>query len=104
MTRSMAAHHGPDGIRVNCIAPGMVYTSFVIARGMSDEMRDVRREHSLLKTEGTGWDIGSGVLYLASDLARWVTGITLPIDAGITAATALPTPPRSLAAPGVLPS
>jgi len=104
MTRAMAAHHGPDGVRVNCIAPGMVYTSFVIARGMSDEMRAHRREQSLLKTEGTGWDVGAGVLYLASELARWVTGIVLPIDAGITAATNLPTPPRTLAAPGVLPS
>jgi NAD(P)-dependent dehydrogenase (short-subunit alcohol dehydrogenase family) len=104
LTRAMAAQHGPDGIRVNCVAPGMVYTSFVIARGMSDEMRANRREQSLLKTEGTGWDIGNGVLYLASDLARWVTGITLSIDAGITAATNLPTPPRELEAPGVLPA
>jgi NAD(P)-dependent dehydrogenase (short-subunit alcohol dehydrogenase family) len=103
LTRAMAAQHGPDGIRVNCVAPGMVYTSFVIARGMSDDMRAHRREQSLLKTEGTGWDVGNGVLYLASDLARWVTGITLSIDAGITAATNLPTPPRELAAPGVLP-
>lgn len=85
MTRAMAAHHGRDGIRVNCICPGMVYTPMVYADGMSDELREARRKRSALQTEGTGWDVGAGVLYLASDDARWVTGIVLPIDAGATA-------------------
>lgn len=86
MTRAMAAHHAPQGIRVNAVAPGMVYTPMVYADGMSDELREARRNRSLLKTEGTGWDIGNAVLYLASDEARWVTGITLPVDAGASAA------------------
>ncbi len=91
LTRAMAAQHGSEGIRVNCIAPGMVYTPMVYAAGMSPELREQRRNRSLLKTEGTGWDIGNGVLYLVSDEARWVTGIVLPIDAGATAgAGALP--------------
>jgi NAD(P)-dependent dehydrogenase (short-subunit alcohol dehydrogenase family) len=85
MTRAMAAHHGEEGIRVNCIAPGMVYTPMVYARGMTPELREARRNRSLLKIEGSGWDVGHGVLYLASDEARWVTGIVLPIDAGATA-------------------
>lgn len=89
MTRAMAAHHGPEGIRVNCIAPGMVYTPMVYARGngMSDETREARRKRSLLQVEGEGWDIGKGVVYLVSDQARWVTGVILPIDAGATAGT-----------------
>jgi len=86
LTRAMAAQHGAEGIRVNCIAPGMVYTPMVYSRGMSPELRDARRRRSLLQTEGTGWDIGNGVLYLVSDEARWVTGVVLPIDAGATAA------------------
>jgi NAD(P)-dependent dehydrogenase (short-subunit alcohol dehydrogenase family) len=86
LTRAMAAQHGAEGIRVNCIAPGMVYTPMVYSRGMSPELREARRRRSLLQTEGTGWDIGNGVLYLVSDEARWVTGIVLPIDAGATAA------------------
>jgi NAD(P)-dependent dehydrogenase (short-subunit alcohol dehydrogenase family) len=91
LTRAMAAQHGTEGIRVNCIAPGMVYTPMVYAAGMSPELRDARRRRSLLKTEGTGWDVGNGVLYLVSDEARWVTGVILPIDAGATAgAGALP--------------
>jgi NAD(P)-dependent dehydrogenase (short-subunit alcohol dehydrogenase family) len=85
MTRAMASHHGAEGIRVNCIAPGLVYTPMVYSRGMSEELRDQRRRRSLLQVEGTGWDVGNGVLYLASEEARWVTGIVLPIDAGTTA-------------------
>ncbi len=92
MTRAMAAHHAPQGIRVNAIAPGMVYTPMVYAGGMTDDLREARRNRSLLKTEGTGWDIGNAVLYLASDEARWVTGIVLPVDAGASAApSAYPT-------------
>jgi NAD(P)-dependent dehydrogenase (short-subunit alcohol dehydrogenase family) len=94
MTRAMASHHGTEGIRVNCIAPGMVYTPMVYSRGMTSEQREARRQRSLLQVEGTGWDVGNGVLYLASDEARWVTGIVMPIDAGATAgAGRLPIPP-----------
>jgi NAD(P)-dependent dehydrogenase (short-subunit alcohol dehydrogenase family) len=93
MTRAMAAHHGTEGIRVNCIAPGMVYTPMVYTRGMSPEMRETRRKRSLLQTEGTGWDVGNAVLYLVSEEARWVTGIVLPVDAGATAGQVLPVPP-----------
>lgn len=87
MTRAMAAHHGKDNIRVNCVCPGMVYTPMMYAGGMPAEMREARRKRSLLQTEGTGWDTGAAVLYLASDNARWVTGVILPVDAGTTAAT-----------------
>ena len=86
MTRAMAAHHAPQGIRVNAVAPGMVYTPMVYAEGMSEETRAARRNRSLLKTEGSGWDVGNAVLYLASEEARWVTGIVLPVDAGASAA------------------
>lgn len=85
MTRAMAAHHGEEGIRVNCVAPGMVHTPMVYARGMSDEKREIRRKRSLLCTEGNGWDVGHAIRYLASDEARWVTGAILPVDAGTTA-------------------
>ena len=94
LTRAMAAHHGPAGIRVNAIAPGMVYTPMVYSRGMSEEMREQRRKRSLLQTEGSGWDVGKAVVYLASDDARWVTGIVLPVDAGATAGSvSSPVPP-----------
>lgn len=85
MTRAMAAQHGTEGIRVNCVAPGMVHTPMVSSTGISEEKRKARRERSLLQTEGTGWDVGHAVLYLCSDAARWVTGIVMPVDAGATA-------------------
>ncbi|HEX5504618.1 MAG TPA: SDR family oxidoreductase [Thermomicrobiales bacterium] len=85
LTRAMAAHHGREGIRVNCVAPGMVYTPMVYARGMTPERRDARRRRSLLQIEGYGWDVGHAVVYLVSDAARWVTGVILPVDAGWTA-------------------
>ena len=85
LTRTMAGNHGGDGIRVNCIAPGFVYTPVVYGGGrMTEDVREMRRDCSVLKTEGTGWDVAYGVLYLASDEARWVTGIVLPIDAGVS--------------------
>ena len=87
MTKAMAAHHAGDNIRVNALAPGMVYTPMVYAAGMSEEVRQARRNRSLLKSEGTGWDVGNGVLYLVSDEARWVTGIVLPVDAGCVGRT-----------------
>lgn len=87
MTRAMASNHGPEGIRVNCVAPGMVYTPMVYARGMPAELREKRRRRSLLQTEGTGWDVGNAVVYLVSNQSRWVTGVVLPVDAGTTAGT-----------------
>ena len=87
MTRAMAANHAADGIRVNCVCPGMVYTPMMYARGMTPEIREGRRMRSLLKTEGSGWDTGAAVVFLASGSARWITGVILPVDAGATAAT-----------------
>ena len=95
MTRAMAAHHGQDGIRVNCICPGAVFTPMVAGKGMSDATRTARRNRSLLKTEGTGWDIGHAAVYLASEEARWVTGVILPVDAGTSAALPLMAPSPS---------
>ncbi len=83
LTQAMAIDHAPDGIRVNCILPGPAYTSMV-AGGMSNEMRDLRRNASPLKVEGNSWDIAYAALYLASDEARWVTGVALPVDGGVT--------------------
>ena len=84
LTRAMAIDHGPDAIRVNCIAPGPVYTPMVYGRGMSDAARDRRRQASVLGIEGTGWDIGNAVVFLASNRARYITGHTLVVDGGAT--------------------
>ncbi|KIX05602.1 uncharacterized protein Z518_06474 [Rhinocladiella mackenziei CBS 650.93] len=88
MTRAMAAHHGESGIRVNCVCPGAVYTPMVggVEGGMSQDVRQSRKKRSLLGVEGTGWDVGGAIRFLASDEAAWITGVILPVDAGATAA------------------
>jgi len=84
LTRAMAVDHGRDGVRVNCVAPGPMYTPMVYQRGMSPEARDRRRRASTLQIEGTGWDIGQAVRFLLSDHARYITGQTLVVDGGAT--------------------
>jgi NAD(P)-dependent dehydrogenase (short-subunit alcohol dehydrogenase family) len=84
LTHNLALHHGRAGVRVNCIAPGMIYSSMVAGRAEGD-MRDLRRKAAPLGTEGNAWDIAYAALFLASDEARWITGVVLPVDAGLMA-------------------
>jgi NAD(P)-dependent dehydrogenase (short-subunit alcohol dehydrogenase family) len=86
LTQAMAVDHGRDNIRVNCICPGPMYTPMVYARGdgMSDAARAQRANASVLKIEGTGWDVGHAVKFLLSDHARYITGQVLVVDGGIT--------------------
>ncbi len=83
LTRGLAADHGRQGIRVNCIAPGPVFTPMVSAAGMRDDVRERRRNASALGIEGSGWDIGYAALFLCSDEARYITGVVLPVDGGV---------------------
>jgi NAD(P)-dependent dehydrogenase (short-subunit alcohol dehydrogenase family) len=87
LTRAMAIDHAAQGIRVNCIAPGPVYTPMVYASGMSDEVRERRRRASPLGLEGTAWDVAYAALFLVSDEARYITGVLLPVDGGVTIAS-----------------
>jgi NAD(P)-dependent dehydrogenase (short-subunit alcohol dehydrogenase family) len=93
LTQAMAVDHAGDRIRVNCVAPGPVYTPMVYARGngMTPEARDLRRKASALKVEGTGWDIGKAVRFLLSDQAAYITGQVLIVDGGVS----LQSPSRS---------
>ena len=84
LTMAMAVDHAREGIRVNCVAPGPVFTPMVSSAGMSDELRERRAKASLLGVEGTGWDIGNAVLFLASEEARYITGQTIYVDGGVS--------------------
>ncbi len=86
LTRTMAVQHARDNIRVNCIAPGPVYTPMV-AESLTEEERILRKNAVPLGIEGTAWDVAWAAVYLASDEARWVTGVVLPVDGGLTATT-----------------
>jgi NAD(P)-dependent dehydrogenase (short-subunit alcohol dehydrogenase family) len=98
LTRAMAVDHGKDGIRVNCVAPGPVYTPMVYQRGMSEAARDQRRRASVLAVEGTGWDIGCAARFLLSGQARYITGHTLVVDGGATLVGPARDPQESLPA------
>jgi NAD(P)-dependent dehydrogenase (short-subunit alcohol dehydrogenase family) len=91
----MAAHHGRQGVRVNAIAPGTVYTPMVASRGVTPELRVARRKGTLLETEGYAWDVANAAAFLASDAARWITNVVLPVDAGASATRLAPLAPRS---------
>ena len=76
LTKSMAIHNAPHGIRVNAIMPGLMDTPMAIDRA---------RQVPLLRQQGTGWDVANAALFLASDDARYITGICLPVDGGLSA-------------------
>jgi NAD(P)-dependent dehydrogenase (short-subunit alcohol dehydrogenase family) len=93
LTIDMAYSHGRQGIRVNAIAPGHITTPMVhsvSAPGPRAQFMDkLRSQAGLLGTPGTGWDVGWAALFLASDEARWITGVLLPVDSGVLSVTPL---------------
>jgi NAD(P)-dependent dehydrogenase (short-subunit alcohol dehydrogenase family) len=86
LTKSMAADYASDNIRVNCVVPGAIDTKFLNQRllelGGFEEGRKALAAANPLGRIGRPEDIASGVLYLASDEASWVTGIALKITGG----------------------
>ena len=82
---SVAGQLAPQGVRVNAIAPGPVWTPMV--EDLGPELREQRRRSVPLGVEGTAWDVGWAAVYLASDESRWVTGQTLVVDGGLTVTT-----------------
>jgi NAD(P)-dependent dehydrogenase (short-subunit alcohol dehydrogenase family) len=84
LTRAMAVDHGPQNIRVNCVAPGPIYTPRMWTGQMTPAGREARRRASVLGLEGVGWDIGHAVRFLLSAQARYITGQTLVVDGGAT--------------------
>lgn len=84
LTRAMAVDHGADRIRVNCVAPGPIYTPMAAASGDDAERRERRRQSSLLKIEGDAWDIAHATVFFASDESRYITGQTLLVDGGVS--------------------
>jgi NAD(P)-dependent dehydrogenase (short-subunit alcohol dehydrogenase family) len=82
LTKTAAAEFGPYGVRVNCVSPGVTLTPRVLEQTANLEKPYPVRE--LTGRHGTPGDIASGVLFLASDLARQITGQELTIDGGVT--------------------
>jgi len=62
-------------------------------------MNTMRAQAALLGTAGTGWDVGWAAAFLASDEARWITGVTLPVESGVLSVTPLMMAPHLRAVP-----
>jgi NAD(P)-dependent dehydrogenase (short-subunit alcohol dehydrogenase family) len=83
MTKAMATELSPKGIRINCIAPGFIATA-MSAKALDSDPE--RKGKALGRTPmgylGQPADIGEAALFLASDAAKYITGVVLPVDGG----------------------
>ncbi len=91
LTTSCAALNARHGIRCNAIMPGLIDTPMAVAgtaaaRGVStDEMRATRNARVPLGGRmGEAWDVAYAALFLASDEAKFITGVLLPVDGGMS--------------------
>jgi len=83
MTRAMAVELSPKGIRVNSIAPGFIYTAMTDkSLGTDPERKAKALDRTPLGYMGQPADVGEAALFLASDAARYITGVILPVDGG----------------------
>jgi NAD(P)-dependent dehydrogenase (short-subunit alcohol dehydrogenase family) len=93
LSRAIALEYAGKGIRCNSVSPGLMDTPMVRfgltgaygADGDVDNLIRVRTAQCPMGFMGTGWDTAHAVLFLASDEARYVTGIDLIVDGGLTA-------------------
>lgn len=87
LSQTAAIDLAPNGIRVNCIAPGVTPTPLT-EEYLSDPQRRAELEARVpMGRLGTGDDIASAVVFFASDLSAFVTGATLPVDGGFVASS-----------------
>ncbi len=86
LTQNLAIHYGPKGVRANCIAPGTIRTPIWAARVEKEPQvfDNLARVYPLGRV-GEVADVVPAALFLCSDDASWITGVTLPIDGGLTA-------------------
>ena len=89
MTEQVALQNAPHGIRVNCIQPGLMNTPMAVDARM-DAWNMTREEVVAMRDAkvplggkmGTAWDVANAALFLVSDEARFITGVTLMVDGG----------------------
>jgi len=83
MTRAMATELSPMGIRVNCVAPGFIATA-MSSKALSNDPQRLNKVMSRtpMGKLGEPADVAEAILYLASDAAKYVTGVVLPVDGG----------------------
>jgi 3-oxoacyl-[acyl-carrier protein] reductase len=81
LTKSLAKELGPRTIRVNAVAPGYIDTA--MTQALAAEVKQAIVDSTPLRSIGRPSDVANAVLFLASPLARYITGCTLPVDGGL---------------------
>jgi len=96
LTRSLAIEYAPHGIRVNCIAPGMMDTPMgvdSVARATGVDREAVATKRAALVPmghQGTSQDVANAALFLVTDDSAFITGTVLPVDGGFTLRAGMP--------------
>ena len=86
MIKQMAYEFGPDGVRSNCVSPGMIFTGMTDAVYKDPAARAERASHIPLRRVGLPEDIAAAILFLASPAAAYITGVDLMVDGGVSTA------------------
>ena len=86
-TVALAMQYARQGIRANCIMPGLIDTPLIYRQISSqyasvEEMVAARDAQVPMGKMGTAWDIANAAVFLASDEAKFITGVCLPVDGG----------------------
>ena len=81
LTRSAAVELGPSNVNVNAVAPGYIRTTTLTA-SVPPEVLDRARDRSVLGRLGDPQDVANVVVFLCSEKARHITGVTIPVDGG----------------------
>ncbi len=84
LARNYAVEYGPDNVRVNCIAPGLIRTDFARALWEDPEREKATNRSTPLRRIGEPHEIAGAVVYLASPAAAFMTGQAMVIDGGVT--------------------
>ena len=84
LARNLAHEFGPDRVRVNAIAPGLIRTDFARALWEDEAALAQRNGSTPLRRIGEPEEIAGAVVYLASDASAFMTGQTMVIDGGVT--------------------
>ena len=91
MTQSIAIQYAPMGIRANTILPGFMNTPMIVeplkdTYGTGGVQEMIRKRDAMVPMGkmGTGWDVAYAALFLASEESRYITGIELLVDGGLT--------------------
>lgn len=93
MTSTTAVLHAKDNVRINCVVPGLMNTPLVerlakkYAGGDYDGFVQTRNNQVPMGHMGDAWDVAYAALFLASDQSRYITGIKLVVDGGLTCTT-----------------